>query len=49
MFQHGSRTELIRGLRGMGADFQHLAKRAECIARRLGSFIAARVGNDHDP
>ncbi len=49
MPHHGGRTELICGLGGMGADFQHLAERAQFAARGLGGFIAARIGDDHDP
>ena len=39
----------MRGLPGMGADFQHLAKRAERVSSRLSSVVCARVGDDDDP
>ena len=49
MVHHDSCAQLIGGLRGLSADFQDLAKRAERVSSRLGSVIRARVGDHHDP
>ncbi|HEY2529989.1 MAG TPA: hypothetical protein VGJ20_18970 [Xanthobacteraceae bacterium] len=49
MFQDGRCAEMMRRLPGIGADFQHLAKRANGFSGRLGGVIRTRVGDYHDP
>lgn len=41
MLHHDSCAQLMGGLRGLSADFQDLAKRAERVSSRLGSVIRA--------
>lgn len=49
MFHDGGGTDLMRGLTGAGADFQHLTERAQRLSGDLGGVIRAGIGNDDDP
>ena len=49
VFHHDCGTQLICGLPGMGADFQHLAECAQSVSSCLSRVIRARVGDDDDP
>lgn len=49
MFHHDCCTQLICSLPRVGADFQHLAKRAKAVSSRLSGVMRARVGDDDDP
>jgi hypothetical protein len=37
------------GLRGTGADFQHVTERTQRLSGHLGGVIRARIGDDDNP
>jgi hypothetical protein len=49
MLHDDARADLMRGLPGVGTDFQDLAEGAKRLSGYLGRVIRARVGDDNDP